>query len=150
MGGGQAATDSGKNPGLRYDRRARRERLQKHGLTVLYHCTSAVSAATIEESGKFLRGTACSEAGGGIYLATSPEDAASLCECGSKDVLFECDVLLGQTLQLTQPEGSLTFTRLLNRGYDSATIDMGSGREYIVYNYDQVKGFRRIAMSTFG
>lgn len=54
-------------------------------------------------------------------------------------MLITCRVRLGniKTIAINGDE-SITFTALLNEGYDSVLIPRQAGEEYVVYNSDQV------------
>ena len=53
-------------------------------------------------------------------------------------------VKLGRVKRIS-PYGdkSITFSNLLEEGYDSVHIPRGGGDEYVVYNWDQVTNIRR-------
>lgn len=77
-------------------------------------------------------------AGGGIYFATTPEDANR--KAKNHGALLTCRVNLGNLKTISEDgDTSLTFSKLLNEGYDSVLIRRVRGVEYVVYNYDQVQ-----------
>lgn len=125
-----ASADTGRNTSLKYDRRARWDRLNKNAMK-LYHATNKSAALAIEKSGKFLRGNGGS-CGSGIYFAQSPS-AASMFSARGSDVILECKVHVGDSF--TGSADGITFTKLINQKKDSVYNARGF---YVVYNYDQI------------
>ena len=107
---------------------------------ILYHQTSRINAQLILNGGnKMFRGSD-GLADGGIYFAISKEQTND--KAHSKGVYITARVRLGRVKEVDMiANESITFTRLLNQGYDSVKINRGSESksEYVVYNYDQVK-----------
>lgn len=57
----------------------------------------------------------------------------------AKEVLVTCSVYLGNVKTIgLNGDSSLTFTKLINQGFDSVLIPRPHGDEYVVYNHDQV------------
>ena len=111
----------------------------------LYHETSEENANKILQSGRMYRGQT-GWAGAGIYFATTAE--ATHAKSRSKGIVLSADVLLGKEKHVNGTEtdlGKTNFHLLHNEGFDSICIDMArSGKEYVVYNYDQVETIQRI------
>ena len=107
---------------------------------ILYHQTSRRNAQFILNGGnKMFRGSR-GLADGGIYFAISKEQTNDKAQ--SKGVYITASVRLGRVKEVDMfANESITFTKLLNQGYDSVKINRGSESksEYVVYNYDQVK-----------
>ena len=81
--------------------------------------------------------------GGGIYFASTPQQAANKTQHG-KDCLVEAKVALGKSkvvraLSWTAKEN---FTQLHQQGFDSVHLKgPPTGDEFVIYNYDQVLSF---------
>ena len=120
------------------DRNVRRNTREKHlnsNIKVLYHETSPEAATSILSGQRMLRGRS-GIAGGGIYFTVSPELTGH--KAHHRGVILECQVRVGRVKKIERKgDRSITFTSLLNQGYDSVEIPR-SGTEYVVYNYDQI------------
>ncbi len=110
------------------------------GQTVVgYHATSASAAASIRAGG--FRCGSSGLAGGGIYFATSEDDARRKSNHGN-DVVLMCQLTLGRTLTLDQHgDQSMTLHKLNGMGYDSVKI-LRNGDEYVVYEPSRVRLLR--------
>ena len=101
----------------------------------LFHCTSTSNAASIKS-----RGFHCGSsglAGGGIYFATSVDDASR--KAHDHGVVLECEVDLGNVMHLQYSgDSSLTLYSVRSRGYDSVCIPR-NGTEYCVYEPRRVR-----------
>ncbi len=76
-------------------------------------------------------------AGGGIYFAESPE--ATRNKARRLGVIITARVKLGHFKTLAEDgDASVTFKSLLDAGFDSVMIPRKAGREWVVYNWDQV------------
>ena len=106
------------------------------GTVVGYHATNASAARSIRANG-FQCGR-IGLAGGGIYFATSEQDASRKSNNG-RDVVFKCQVTLGRTLTLDNDGNStMTLDKLNGMGYDSVKI-LRNGDEYVVYEPSRVR-----------
>ncbi|CAD7930671.1 unnamed protein product [Amoebophrya sp. A25] len=135
------AADTGRTNRLRYDKAARKQRLDNNVMT-LYHATDSTAAQQIRSTKKFLRGQG-GASGGGIYFATSREAALRYAHpgLGRPSVVFECKVKLGAVETNRGSYTSLQFISLQNNGKDSIRQ---SPDVYVVYNYDQVEIIREV------
>ena len=103
----------------------------------LFHQTDPDTAAKIISSQKFLRGGDGCLAGSGIYFAVSPSDTNH--KARNRGVILKARVRLGNVRMISaNGESDITFTSLINQGYDSVLIPRQGGDEFVVYNYDQV------------
>jgi hypothetical protein len=101
-----------------------------------YHATDAAAAASIRANG--FRCGSSGLAGGGIYFATSAQDASRKSNHG-KDVVLTCQLDLGRTLTLDQHgDPTMTLHKLNGMGYDSVKI-LRNGDEYAVYEPSRVR-----------
>ncbi|CEM31397.1 unnamed protein product [Vitrella brassicaformis CCMP3155] len=77
--------------------------------------------------------------GGGIYFAASEQ--ATRGKAHHRGCIIEARVFLGRTLTVPAAQsGQYTHTSLKAQGYDSVHLTgMGTGDEYIVFNWAQVK-----------
>ena len=84
---------------------------------VAYHATDAAAAVSIRANG--FRCGSSGLAGGGIYFATSEQDASRKSNHGN-DVVLTCQLTLGRTLTLDQHgDPTMTLHKLNGMGYDS-------------------------------
>lgn len=102
----------------------------------------------IFEAGRMLRGKDECIAGSGIYFAGSPQDTDA--KAHHKGAILACHVRLGNQKDITScvqtggPSATRVphnFTDLSAEGYDSVTFKLTSGREWVVYNWDQATDF---------
>lgn len=89
-------------------------------MVILYHATSQVAAAGIQRDGRFKCGSH-GFAGGGIYFSRNPQGACRKYRNGrgNPEVLIECDVRLGRTLEAERNE--MNREKVQQQGYDSVT-----------------------------
>ena len=114
----------------------RYNRINRHVLT-LYHQTKAEYAKNIVSSQKMMRGKPECIAGSGIYFATNPSDTNH--KAHNRGVILVAEVKVGKVKTIgKEGDKSLTFTSLLNQGFDSVLVPRDGGYEYVVYNSDQV------------
>jgi len=107
-----------------------------------FHQTCVRGADGIEKAGRFKRGKD-GLAGGGIYMAVCEQDTHH--KAHHFGVLFTCTVYLGRVKKLdANGDQSITFWRLWDEGYDSVEIARPGGKEYVVYNYDQIANIQRV------
>ena len=105
------------------------------GGTRLFHCTSTSKAASIKSSGFHCGSSGL--AGGGIYFATSVDDASR--KAHDNGVVLECEVDLGNVMHLDYSgDSGLTLYSVRSRGYDSVCIPR-NGTEYCVYEPHRVR-----------
>ena len=103
---------------------------------VAYHATDAAAAVSIRANG--FRCGSSGLAGGGIYFATSEQDASRKSNHGN-DVVLTCQLTLGRTLTLDQHgDPTMTLHKLNGMGYDSVKI-LRNGDEYVVYEPSRVR-----------
>ncbi len=77
-------------------------------------------------------------AGGGIYFATSVSDTNRKAQ--HHGVIIRAEVKLGNTKAIDKNgDASITFQSLADDGFDSVMIPRDNGKEYVVYNFDQVR-----------
>jgi hypothetical protein len=114
----------------------RQQRLENNTM-VGYHQTG--NAATLIISSKKLKPGSGGIAGGGIYLATNPND--TMHKAHNFGFLFKVKAKLGN-VQKWSPntiQTNFTFGQLAAQGYDSVLIPRPGGDEHVVYNEDQVE-----------
>lgn len=76
-------------------------------------------------------------AGAGIYFAINIEDAKR--KANAKGVLITCSVKLGNVKTISESgDSNVTFTGLVNEGFDSVLVPRKAGVEHVVYNCSQV------------
>ena len=120
---------------------SRHSRLDQNTKT-LYHMTSDKAALSIITMQEMRRGSD-GLAGGGIYFAVSERDTAH--KAHQKGPILRAKVRLGRVKKISSNgNSSITFSRLLQEGYDSVMIPRPGGTEYVVYNSDQVFDIRPV------
>ena len=103
---------------------------------VAYHASDAAAAVSICANG--FRCGSSGLAGGGIYFATSEQDASRKSNHGN-GVVLTCQLALGRTLTLDQHgDPTMTLHKLNGMGYDSVKI-LRNGDEYAVYEPSRVR-----------
>ena len=113
----------------------RYERISSN-IKILYHQTSLDAAKAIQQSGKMRRGST-GMANGGIYFAISKQDTDR--KAKQRGTILTCRVKLGNVKSISASgDTTITFTNLINQGYDSVRIPRTNGEEFLVYNSDQV------------
>lgn len=105
---------------------------------VLYHQTSRAARDDIVASNRMMRGRT-GLAGGGIYFAESPEETEH--KAHYRGWIIQARVRLGRAKVFdgAAAQRSFTFSELRRDGYDSVEIVGRRGREFVVYNWDQVE-----------
>ena len=78
--------------------------------------------------------------GGGIYFAEDRPTAERKAHHHGNCLVAE--VKLGESKVMDQTDGSITYVKLLNEGYDSVKLTALNGTEWVVYNWDQVSNIR--------
>ena len=113
---------------------------------VLYHSTDHESERNIVQSGFFLRGSPQCMFGSGIYFAESPKIAErKACYGSSESAIIEAEVVLGRCYQPKTADKSLSFYKLLLKGYGSVWArpapdgPMSTYQEWVVYSKYQVR-----------
>lgn len=150
-GGREVARYLGKRVWGRLQVDARQKRLDKAGVTTLYHATNRAAADKILASQIFLLGEK-GAVGPGIYFA----DNVAACRYKSaqgSDVILAVQVKLGKPLVVSARDawtGDINADYVLGHknGYDSVRLEGfrvpygcgGRGNEYVVYNTEQVVG----------
>lgn len=120
---------------------SRYDRLNSNKRT-LYHQTDEDAVRSIIRKGKLLRGST-GLLGGGIYFTDKPENTLAKTTHGG--YILKCEVKLGNVKVFSRHDARsgvarhTTFHSLQGQGYDSAFTELSSGKEWTVYNYDQVK-----------
>jgi len=112
--------------------------------TTLYHQTNNECAINIIHTEKMKPGSD-GLAGAGIYFAST--EAETYDKAHRKGIVLECEVLLGNTLDVGDGNGSISRKKLLFDGYDSASINRWSGIEYVVYDPHQIKSCKIITFN---
>ena len=116
---------------------------QLSNIQVLYHQTSADSAASIKASHRLLPGMA-GMAGGGIYFAVNPHDTYH--KAHSFGVILACTVLVGRMKSLpASGDSSMTGPRLWEEGFDAVMLPR-HGVEIVVYRSEQVLDCRALIL----
>merc|ERR1712166_551618 len=103
-----------------------------------------------------LKGTDVGLQGGGLYFAATIEEVSRKedlrpKETATKDgVILSATVKLGKVKEVNKADGSMSFRRLMNQGFDSvkSTI-LRTGDEYVVYNIDQVSNIQMISLVVY-
>jgi hypothetical protein len=114
-------------------------------MVIGYHATNSAAAARIFRCG--FRCGAKGLAGGAIYFATSEADARRKSKNGD-DVVFRCELKMGQVCELDQGCPSMTPQMLKQMGYDSVKIHRRHGDEYVVYEPSRVHILVRILVDS--
>lgn len=113
----------------------RQERLEKGERVELFHLTDRASADLIKASSKMIRGSK-GNAGGGIYFATSIEDAYA--KALHKGAMLKCRVALGD-VHVEDECLKWDFKQLMAMKKDSIHGKHNyATRAYVVYSWDQV------------
>lgn len=98
-------------------------------------------AAEIKKSGKFIRGT-LGPFGSGLYFYDSVQMTKKMAENRSvsrKGNLIKCKVFIGKEHDVSNMDDKqYDFITLQKMSFDSVSRSLGFGKEYIVYNQDQV------------
>ena len=120
----------------------------------LYHKTTPDIAAAILSNKSFIKGSNGTQ-GAGIYFATNPKATHNKAVRVTKQdgVILQCSVVLGNIMFTSKTNRSMSFEKMLDKGFDSimyngATISNGvemakddfRNSEYIVYSLDQIIG----------
>eukprot|EP01083_Nonionella_stella_P092361 258555_1 len=114
---------------------SRQQRLAIGERRILFHQTDTESAYSILSSGKFKCGSS-GVAGAGIYFATTECDTNH--KAHKKGIVIKCMVKLGN-VQTINKKKKISAHSLSQSGYDSICIRRQSGKEYVVYNTDQIQ-----------
>jgi len=124
-------------------KKERQQRINSNKET-LYHQTDEEGWRGIQSSSyQMKRGNSDGLCGSGIYFAVSPQETEL--KAHHKGVMLKCVVKLGNIKYLgNNGDKTIKFRKLLKDGYDSVQITRASGKEYVVYNYDQTEGIHRI------